>query len=255
MIRVVIITHEEPFLVPICISEILRLRRDCIVGIIASRKRRELRPFNLLNIFGLRIFLQFASRYAFFKIRDFVYRFLDIGQAFCVKTLAKKKQVPFFLVDSANSENSLSLISSLCPDLILSVSAGEIFGERLLNIPRLGCLNLHSALLPHNRGLMPVFWSMLNDEKVGVTLHWMVQKVDAGKIVFQKEIKVGAKDAWYNVAKRCKIVSARLAVNAFARIDTGETIRGIEIKKASTYKPFPSNPNVVQFLLQGKRFF
>lgn len=90
-----------------------------------------------------------------------------------------------------NSGKSLSLLQSLNLDIIFSCFWSEIFREAILNIPKLGVFNIHTAFLPKNRGSRPIPWALINEEKVtGVTLHKMMTGVDNGPIVERKSVEI-----------------------------------------------------------------
>lgn len=91
-----------------------------------------------------------------------------------------------------NSSVIVDTIKKLKPDIILSLFTGLIFKEEILNLPAKGCINVHPSLLPQYRGVSPIFWALLNndEEKIGVTVHYMTNEIDAGKVIFQKKIKI-----------------------------------------------------------------
>ncbi|WP_236919263.1 formyltransferase family protein [Ereboglobus luteus] len=81
------------------------------------------------------------------------------------------------------------------PDLILSVYYRNMVGERILALPRLGAFNMHGSLLPKYRGRAPINWAVLNGEpRIGMTLHKMVGRADAGDIVDQQGVDIGPRD-------------------------------------------------------------
>ena len=78
------------------------------------------------------------------------------------------------------------ILSQLKPELILVVAYGKFLPNEVLNLPRLGCVNLHASLLPKYRGPAPIQWALLNNEKeVGVTSHFMSEAMDAGDILLR----------------------------------------------------------------------
>src|SRR5574344_1930324 len=86
-------------------------------------------------------------------------------------------------------------VKEINPDLILCMAYGQIIPQGLLDIPKFGCLNLHGSLLPKYRGAAPMQFALLNgDEKTGVTLMQMVDKMDAGKIYLKKEFSLNDED-------------------------------------------------------------
>ena len=97
---------------------------------------------------------------------------------------------------SVNSKESLSTLKSLDADLFISIAA-IIFKRRFLDIPRLGTLNLHTALLPKYRGLMPSFWVLKNKEKqTGVSVFFVDEGIDSGPILVQKKFNIENLSHW-----------------------------------------------------------
>jgi UDP-4-amino-4-deoxy-L-arabinose formyltransferase/UDP-glucuronic acid dehydrogenase (UDP-4-keto-hexauronic acid decarboxylating) len=103
-------------------------------------------------------------------------------------------------------------IASWKPDLLFSFYYRKMIGKNILEIPRLGALNLHGSLLPAYRGRCPVNWVLVKgEEKTGVTLHFMVEKPDAGDIVGQKEVIVDFHDTARTLYdKLCKVADGLL---------------------------------------------
>ncbi len=98
--------------------------------------------------------------------------------------LLKKGDCKFYNYRSINEESALNVLRNLKPDIIISVGAPIIFKKEVLQIPKLGVLNVHNALIPKYRGHFGTFWEVYNNEKRGyVCIHQMAEKVDAGEIV------------------------------------------------------------------------
>lgn len=89
---------------------------------------------------------------------------------------------------------AVSLLRSLDLDLLVSVHFPYLVPPEILEIPRRGCINLHPALLPHNRGWHTATWAMLDDTPLGATLHVMDEGVDSGPVVHQRAVDVGPGD-------------------------------------------------------------
>ena len=83
-------------------------------------------------------------------------------------------------------------IKSKNPDVVFSIYYRRIINSDILEIPSMGCINVHPAMLPKGRGPAPTMWNVLNgDEFAGSTIHYMVEGVDAGDIIDQVSIKIG----------------------------------------------------------------
>src|ERR1700761_6686590 len=94
-----------------------------------------------------------------------------------VKVLAQELNLPVFQPVKARDEAFAKTLEALAPDLMVVVAYGQILPQRLLDIPRHGCLNVHTSLLPKYRGAAPIQWAILNgDAETGVT----IMKMDAG---------------------------------------------------------------------------
>lgn len=112
-----------------------------------------------------------------------------------VKELSRAHGVPTFTPDDINAPEWRERIRSLNPDVLFSFYFRQMVGQEILDIPPLGCLNLHGSLLPQYRGRVPVNWAILNGEtETGVTLHYMVAKPDAGDIVAQRRVPIAFED-------------------------------------------------------------
>lgn len=104
--------------------------------------------------------------------------------------------IPIFTPGSINTPEWFARIrDEIRPDLILSVYYRNMVGERILALPRLGAFNMHGSLLPKYRGRAPINWAVLHGEpRIGMTLHKMVRRADAGDIVDQKGVDIGPRD-------------------------------------------------------------
>lgn len=94
-------------------------------------------------------------------------------------------------------------IRELAPDLILVDSYSMLLPPEILELPPMGGVNVHGALLPRHRGANPIQWAILNDERsAGVTIHRMTEEIDAGAILAQREVRIEFGDTWREVQAR-----------------------------------------------------
>ncbi len=106
-----------------------------------------------------------------------------------VKLIAKKYNIP--VEQPKNIENLKLITKSWKPDLIIVAAYSKIFPEKILKIPKYGCLNVHPSLLPKYRGPSPIQSTILNgDKKTGVTIILMDKKIDHGPIIANHELKI-----------------------------------------------------------------
>lgn len=107
-----------------------------------------------------------------------------------IKKIAESNNIPLFQPKNLKDPNFLNNIHSLKPDLFVVV-AFRMLPEILINIPKLGTINLHSSLLPNYRGAAPINWVIINGEKVtGVTTFFINKKIDEGDIIDSEEVQI-----------------------------------------------------------------
>lgn len=120
--------------------------------------------------------------------------------------LAAAHQVPFLVQPRRQSQSYdqfVDQIQALAPDLIVVNSYSMLLHPEILEIPRLGCVNLHPTLLPKYRGSNPLQWVIINNEsETGVTMHYMNSEFDAGDIIAQRRVRIGPEDTWLDVRSR-----------------------------------------------------
>lgn len=102
--------------------------------------------------------------------------------------------VPFVRVPSVNDPEYLAHLRELAPDLVVVVSFGQLLKEELLELPRLGCLNVHASLLPKYRGASPIVSAILNGEtRTGVSFMRMEKGLDTGPVYSRLELEIGSR--------------------------------------------------------------
>ena len=112
-----------------------------------------------------------------------------------VAELAARKGLPVLAPEDVNHPLWLARIRELKPDVLFSFYYRKLLSADLLEIPTVGCFNLHGSLLPKYRGCAPANWAILNGEtETGVTLHHMTQRADAGDIVGQQRVVIAPTD-------------------------------------------------------------
>lgn len=110
-------------------------------------------------------------------------------------SIARARGVPVFTPENVNAPEWVERIAALRPDLILSAYYRHMISGRILGLARLGGFNLHGSLLPKYRGRAPINWAVLHGEpRIGMTLHRMIRRADAGPIVDQEGVDIGPRD-------------------------------------------------------------
>jgi len=168
--------------------------------------------------------------------------------------LAAEHGVPMIPATSVNAPEYLDRVRTLAPDVIVSVAAPEIFRKEILQIPRLGCINIHSGRLPVYRGMMPTFWQMLHGEPAAtVTVHEMAEALDAGKILGTVAVPLQARDSLDRVISTTKEAGARLLIEVLSKIAGGQESRVPIDMTGKKYFSFPQRGHVREFQKRGHR--
>ena len=131
-----------------------------------------------------------------------------------VKEWAVTQQLPVLQPEKARSPELLAALKNFAPDLIAVAAYGQILPSSILDLPRFGCLNVHTSLLPKYRGAAPIQHAILNDEaETGVTIMKMDSGMDTGQIVAQERTPIRAEDTSESLHDRL----AQLGANLLAR--------------------------------------
>ena len=109
-----------------------------------------------------------------------------------VKVLAESCGIPVLQPEKMKAPEVLEALKSWAPDIIVVVAYGKILPEEVLNLPPMGCINVHGSLLPKYRGAAPIQWSVIHGDKVtGVTTMFMAKGLDTGDMILKKETPIG----------------------------------------------------------------
>jgi len=257
MMNVVFLCDNEPFNIPMTIGRIIRKNPFNRYTIVTLQGHGSLRK-PLLNL------QRYMSLYGFFGFLVQFIRFLGLKisgalmlptrYSHSLKQTAKRELVDFASLGRVNSRESRDFLESLEPDVIISIACPQILKRRILSIPRLGCWNVHSSLLPGNRGMMPCFWSLYKGDTPGVTLHEMTAGLDAGGILLQKSIECSIDDtSLHQLLARSKSVAADLVSEGLNLIEQDEYRLMPNPPEKATTNTFPTRKEVRGFLdLGGK---
>lgn len=153
-----------------------------------------------------------------------------------VKEVALQHDIPVF--QPQKIKDDYQTIIDIQPDLIITAAYGQMIPQAVLDIPRLGCINVHASLLPKYRGGAPVHYAILNgDEKTGVTIMYMVKKMDAGNIIYQKETPIGADETVGELYDRLSVIGGDALIEALPDIINGTNASIVQDESLVTYSP------------------
>ena len=122
-----------------------------------------------------------------------------------------------------NNAEFRSQLAALTPDAIIVVGYGRIIPQWMIDLPRLGNLNLHASLLPKYRGAAPIQWAIANGESLtGVTTMRIDAGLDTGDILMQREIAIGLEDTAETLGPKLASIGAGLMVETLRGLETGQ---------------------------------
>lgn len=127
-------------------------------------------------------------------------------------------------------------LEEMKPDAIVVVAFGQILPERILNLPKYGCFNVHASLLPHLRGAAPIQWSVIDGEKEsGVTIMFMEKGLDTGDMIAKTIVPLEEKETGGSLHDKLMIAGAKLLVETLPKIEQGDIVREKQDDSQSTY--------------------
>lgn len=144
-----------------------------------------------------------------------------------VKEFAIEKEIPVYQpLKIKNNEEFIEKIKKLNPDIICVVAYGKILPKDILDIPRLGCINVHGSLLPKYRGAAPIQWAVINgEEKTGITTMYMDIGMDTGDMILKEVVDIGEDETTGELWQRLSKLGGQLLVNTLKLIETGNAPR------------------------------
>ena len=150
--------------------------------------------------------------------------------------MAQNAGIPVFTPDDINASPAVEQIKALQPDLILSAYYRHLISEQILGTARLGAFNLHGSLLPKYRGRAPVNWAILQGEsRIGMTLHRMVRRPDAGGIVDQEAVEIGVRDTAEEAFRKVLPCSRRILERQIEALLAGTATETPQDDSQATY--------------------
>lgn len=155
-----------------------------------------------------------------------------------VKASTADFEVPVLTPENVNSPRAVEQISALRPDAIAVVAYGQILRRALLDVAPIGCVNVHTSLLPAYRGAAPIQWAIANGEQeTGVTTMQINDAMDEGDILLQERVVINDDDTAGRLHDRLATVGAALLVRTLDRLKDGSIEPRPQDHGTATYAP------------------
>ena len=155
-----------------------------------------------------------------------------------VKQIAADEEIPVFQPKNARDPELLEMLKVIKPDISIVVAYGHILPQAIIDLPRLGTLNIHASLLPELRGAGPIQAAIRQGlTETGVTLMRVVQALDAGPVILQKETEIFDDETFGELQMRLAELGALTLVEALTLISLGKVKEKPQDDSRATYAP------------------
>ena len=155
-----------------------------------------------------------------------------------VKEVAIAQGLPVFQPEHFREDETVEQLRALQPDVLAVVAYGRILPQRVLDIPKLGCINIHASLLPQYRGSAPYQWAVLDGlAETGVSAQYMAAKMDAGDVIGVAKTPIGENETAGQLLDRLAVLGADLLRDTLRQVESGTAVATKQDEAAVTYAP------------------
>ena len=155
-----------------------------------------------------------------------------------VKQAALQRGIPVFQPLTLKDGEAFEILRGLSPDLIIVVAYGRILPVQILELPPVGCINVHASLLPRWRGAAPIQWSVISgDDFTGVTTLHMSETLDAGDIILTQQTPIAPDETAGQLFERLSVMGAELLAQTILRLEDGSAPRIPQDDALVTFAP------------------
>ncbi len=155
-----------------------------------------------------------------------------------VKEVALSQGIPVYQPENFRDDKDVDELRALQPDIIAVVAYGRILSQRVLDIPKYGCINIHASILPAYRGSAPYQWAVLDGLKeTGVTAMYLCREMDAGDIIDVSKTPIGENETAGELLDRLAVLGADLLSKTLSNMKAGTISRIPQDSTMATYAP------------------
>ena len=155
-----------------------------------------------------------------------------------VKKVAVEAGLPVFQPTTFKDDAVVQELCALKPDLIAVVAYGKILPQSVLDIPKLGCINIHASILPQLRGSGPVQWAILNGmDETGVTAMYMSAQLDAGDIIEIRKTPIEPFENAQSLLDRLAQIGGKLLCDTIRAVENGSAVQTPQEHEKATHAP------------------
>lgn len=246
---------DDPVQTKDFIAKIIDAKQDQVIGLavpngdrltLSKGKSKYEYLISLMLIMGPYHFIRNSFITVWHKIKKKLHS-LGLAKDPTIMGYAQKKGIPVHRIKTANSKKFQEMLSELKPDVIINQSQ-SIIKRGLLDIPSIGVLNRHNALLPKNRGRLTPFWVAFKREtETGVSIHFVDEGIDAGEIIVQEKYPVSKKDTFNSLVKKNYQIAPQAMIKALDLLESGHRDFIPNDDAQATYNTTPSLAEAWQY--------
>ena len=174
-----------------------------------------------------------------------------------VKDVALAAGLHVFQPEKIKSESAQEFIAKIKPDAIVIIAYGQIIPARLLDIPRLGWINVHASRLPKYRGAAPIQWAIISGEtRTGVTTMRIDAGLDTGPMLERTEVEIGADETAPELSRRLAEAGAPLIVSTLGKLERGEIVpEAQDSSQATLARPLKKEDGATDWSLTAAQIY
>ena len=208
----------------------------------------------LTQLYGATGMARLVARLGFSRLAGLFPRKSGASNFATLTELCRAYGIAHTQIGNPNAPEFVDLVRRRAPELLVSVACPFILKEPLLNLAPKGAINIHHAPLPRYKGMMPTFWQMYQGEKtVGLTIHYMVAKLDEGQALLQEEQPIGPGETLDQLIRRSKRQGAHAMAKVLRQLRDG-TIKPVALDpEKGSYFTFPTAAEIAEFRRRGFR--
>ena len=256
----IFITQDDPFYVRCFFEEFFKAYSNPkeIQAVVIQKPLGKKSTWGLMKqmyaFYGSVDFFRMGFRYLKTKAFSKMSQILPRREWFHLEELCRVYNIEVIHQNGIHQAEFLDTLRQKNLDLIISVAASSVFKQELIDIPQLGCINIHHAPLPRYRGMLPNFWQLYHGEKtVGLTIHKINPRIDEGEIILQKEIPVESGESLDHLIKRTKRLGAHSMIEAIEVLKKGNARYQPNRPEEGSYFSFPTKQDVRKFRAMGHK--
>lgn len=257
--RIFFIVDEFPFFLPEYLDETIHglKEKHTVVGItplVTPKGHKTLYSYltSQLIKLGPKSVLSLSYEAAKLKLNKYLFDLKFSKNPATIYQVAKKNKIRIINTTNVNDKQYLKILKKLNIDIIVS-SCSQIFKKDILNLPKVACINRHSAFLPSYGGLFPVFYAMINNEKfTGATVHRMITGIDKGSIISQIKVPIKKNDSMFYLYSETYKKSVLATTDAIEKLEKNKKFY-LKPEAEESYYSFPQDKHWKIFWKRKKR--